>query len=328
MTKRLGEFSLIANYFAPLTGKGAFNLRDDAAEVSVNSNQKVVITQDACAEGIHFFKHDPANLIAKKALRVNLSDLAAKGAKPKYFSLALGLGEDWTEEWVAEFARGLGEDISNYEIALTGGDTFRTDAGTVISITAIGEVPQGKYVSRAGGDVGDRIYVTGTIGDAALGLQARLGNLTSITTENAEYLNQRYQLPQPRTEFASLVQEFASASMDVSDGLIGDLQKLCSVCEVGAQVYLDKIPLSTAATTCVIDESKWLETAVTGGDDYEILLTIPLEKVAEFESAILENPVSVTCIGEITMGNQVLLIDKFGHSVEFAQTSYDHTGNK
>ena len=176
-------------------------------------------------KGVHFFSDDPPDLIAKKALRVNLSDLAAKGAKPKSFSLALGLGETWSEAWIAGFARGLAEDCEQFDIILNGGDTFRTGGGFVISVTALGEVPKGKYVSRLDANIGDLIFVTGTIGDGALGLLARQGKLNGLETAHIDHLQDRYWLPQPRTALASHIQKFASAAMDVSDGLVGDLEK-------------------------------------------------------------------------------------------------------
>ncbi len=185
---KISEFSLIKKYFAPFAGEGTFDLQDDAAEIIPSDGSSLVITQDAISEGIHFFKDDAPSLIAKKALRVNLSDLAAKGATPKYISLALGLGNTWSEEWVKEFAKGLQEDCSEYGIRLTGGDTFRTGGGFVISITAIGEIPLGGYVSRLGANPEEILYVTGTIGDSALGLLARQIKFDCLSEEENKYL--------------------------------------------------------------------------------------------------------------------------------------------
>lgn len=324
MKNRPSEFSLISKYFAPLSGEGSFQLRDDAAEIELSPNNNLVVTQDACAESIHFFGNDPANLIAKKALRVNLSDLAAKGAKPNSFSLALGLGKGWDEAWVKSFAEGLADDIARFDIALSGGDTFTTNAGTVISITAIGEVPKGTYVSRMGASIGDQVFVTGTIGDAALGLQCKLGKMAP-SNDVREYLEDRYLLPEPRVDFSSVINNFASSAMDVSDGLLGDAKKLADASSVLMEINLEKIPLSDAALTSIQDESKWLETAVTGGDDYEILFTIPKNSIDEFSKTVEDYQTTVTHIGEIKVGQGITVFDSEHKRVEFDRKSYDHS---
>lgn len=326
MNSRPSEFSIIKKYFAPFASKGSFNLQDDAAEIIPASGMSLVITQDAIAEGVHFFGDDPAALIAKKALRVNLSDLAAKGAKPKYISLALGLGQSWNEEWVAEFARGLEEDCDTYELELTGGDTFSTGGGFVISITAIGEVPIDQYVSRLNAKEGNALFVTGTIGDASLGLLARKKKLVELTDEDNAYLIDRYLKPQPRVKAVELIRKIATASMDISDGLIGDLEKLCSASHVSAELSVKKIPLSSAASRVILLESNLLETALTGGDDYEILFTVAKEKLEEFENLIKGFEGDFTRIGAISSGQGVKVFDRDGQLIEFEKTSYDHSG--
>ncbi|MEM9277685.1 MAG: thiamine-phosphate kinase [Pseudomonadota bacterium] len=322
---RPGEFEIIEEFFAPLAGEGSFGFKDDAAKVTPAPGHILVVTQDAIAEGIHFFPDDLPDLIAKKALRVNLSDLAAKGATPKCFSLALGLGEQWSAEWVSAFARGLGEDCQHFDIALNGGDTFKTGGGFVISITAIGEMPEGEYVSRLGANVDDALFVTGTIGDGALGLLARQNSLNHLGQEHADYLTDRYLLPRPRTGVASVIRRFASAAMDISDGLVGDLEKLCAASGVSANVELPEIPLSTAVEVCISHESEYLKNALTGGDDYEILLTVPQDKLPGFETATADLNFPVTRIGTISQGAGVTVFDKDGSIIEFEKTSYDHS---
>jgi len=318
--KKPSEFELIETYFAPLAGEGSFGLRDDAAQIIPTPGHSFVITQDAIAVDIHFFADDAPHLIAKKALRVNLSDLAAKGAAPKSFSLALGMGNSCNEDWIKAFASGLVEDCKQYDIALSGGDTFKTGGGTIISITAIGEVPEGQYVSRMNAKAGDAVFVTGTIGDGALGLLARQDKLSSKS------LTDRYLLPQPRTEFASVIREYASASMDISDGLIGDLEKLCKASNVSAEVNVQNVPLSEAAQAVIQDESDYLKTALTGGDDYEILLCTPRDKVDAFIKACITFDFPVTQIGEIKTGEGVKVFDNSGKAIEFEKTSYEHSG--
>ena len=328
MNSRPSEFSIIGKYFAPLAGEGAFNLRDDAAEIIPTEGMSLVITQDAIAEGIHFFSNDAPDMIAKKALRVNLSDLAAKGAVPKYISLALGLAKSWNEEWIADFAFGLKEDCKTFDVELTGGDTFVSGDGFVISITAIGEMPKGSYISRLGASEEDVVYVTGSIGDGALGLLARRQNIGTLNVDENEYLKTRYLLPQPRVEFAKVIREFATASMDISDGLVGDLEKLCQASNVSASVEIKNIPLSKAIKKAVQSESKFLETALTGGDDYEILVTIKPQHTAEFEEAVSRLPFTVMRIGTISSGQGVKMFDTSGQVIEFEKSSYDHSGER
>lgn len=323
---KISEFSLIKKYFAPLACEGSFNFDDDAAQIIPSKDTSLVITQDAIAEGVHFFSDDAPNLIAKKALRVNLSDLAAKGATPKYISIALGLGNSWNEEWIAGFAKGLSEDCKLYDLQLTGGDTFKAAGGFVISVTAIGEIPHDNYISRLGAKEGDAVFVTGTIGDGALGLLARQNKFPALIYDDNNYLVDRYLCPQPRVELRHALRQYATASMDISDGLIGDLEKLCKASSVGAELQIDSIPLSTATKSVIANESNWLKIALTGGDDYEILLTVPQDKIADFENSQTAMPFLVARIGTIKSRQGVKVFDRSGQVVEFERTSYDHSG--
>src|SRR5499426_695283 len=227
-----GEERLIARYFAPLAKHpGALGLSDDAAAITPPAGCDLVLKTDGIVGGVHFFPDDPPEMVAKKALRVNLSDLAAKGAKPLGFLLTLALPEEIGDAWLAPFARGLGADAQAFGCPLLGGDTDRTGGPITISITALGAVPQGKMVRRAGAKAGDRVVVTGTIGDAALGLLLRRDTSTAerwgLTREQRNNLEARYLVPQPRSAIAEILRVHASAAMDVSDGLAGDL---CNVC--------------------------------------------------------------------------------------------------
>jgi len=326
MNSRPSEFSLISKYFAPLSGETGFNFGDDAALLPKLENTRLVITQDAIAETVHFFSDDTPDLIARKAIRVNLSDLAAKGATPRYISLALGLGNTWNEAWVDRFAQGFAADCKTYNLELTGGDTFRTGGGFVISITAMGEIAKDGYVSRLGARVGDVLCVTGTIGDAAIGLHVRQGGLGKLLQSHRQALIDRYLLPQPRTSFAHLIRDHASAAMDISDGLLGDLEKLCAVSRVGCDIRLDDIPLSKALNAAIELESSSLETALSGGDDYEILFTVPEENLKAFDKATSLEDIRISKIGQITSGGPVKVFDTGGEVVEFAKKSYDHCG--
>lgn len=316
-----GEDTLISRYFAPLaTDPGAFNLRDDAA-VLKTAGEDIVVNTDAIVEGVHFLPDDPPDTIARKALRTNLSDLAAKGAEPAGFVLTLAL-KSQDEAWLAEFARGLGEDIESYGCPLLGGDTVSTPGPAMISVTAFGRIPEGRIVRRAGAQVGDLIVVTGTIGDAALGLAVLQGRLTS---SNEELLIDRYRVPQPRGALARAVREHATASMDVSDGLAGDLAKLCGVSGVAAVIEAAMLPLSAPASALLDAGMIGIETLVAGGDDYEILCTMPEERVASFMDHAKEAGVAAAVIGEIVAGDaSPRFVDAEGGTIELKRHSYSH----
>ena len=240
MPDRPGEDELIARYFAPLAGPAGLGLKDDVALLKPPAGRDLVVTTDALVAGVHFFADDPPDAIARKALRVNLSDLAAKGAEPIGFTLDLALPDDWTADWLAAFAAGLGDDAAAYRCPLIGGDTVRTPGPLTLAITAIGAVESGRFAARGGVRPGDRLYVTGTIGDAALGLRLRLGQGPTLAEADRLRLLERYRLPQPRLALASAVARFASAGMDISDGFVGDLTKMLRVS--GATAEIDRLP--------------------------------------------------------------------------------------
>lgn len=315
------EDSLISRYFAPLaTDPGAFGLRDDAAVLKA-AGEDIVVNTDAIVEGVHFLPDDPADTIARKALRTNLSDLAAKGAEPAGFVLTLAL-QSHDEAWLGEFARGLGEDIETYACPLLGGDTVSTPGPLMISVTAFGRVPEGRIVRRAGAQVGDLIVVTGTIGDSALGLAVLQGRLAS---SNEEPLIDRYRVPQPRCALARAVRDHATASMDISDGLAGDLAKLCAVSGVSAVVEAATLPLSAPAGALLDAGVIGIETLVAGGDDYEILCTMPEERVASFMVQAEEAGVAAAVIGEIVAGDAPpRFVDDEGRAIVLKRHSFSH----
>ena len=326
MTAPLSEDDLIARFFAPIAGEGAFALKDDAASLAPPPGHDLVLTKDALVAGVHFFADDPPHAIARKALRVNLSDLAAKGADPAGFLLALALPEGWRADWLEDFARGLGEDAANYGCPLLGGDTVKTPGPLTLSITALGTVPAGAMVKRFAARPGDAIYVTGTIGDAALGLALRRDPPFAARLANVEraHLVDRYLLPRPRLVAAAAMRDHARAGMDVSDGLVGDLEKMMRASGVGARVDLARIPLSDAARAAIGGDATLFETALTGGDDYELLACLPPERAGAFEAALRAAGVAATRIGEVVAGQGVDWRDATGARRAFARGAYRH----
>ena len=319
-----GEDDLIARYFRPLaTDPGALGLVDDAALLT-SSGDDLVVTTDAIVEGVHFLAGDPPDTIARKALRVNLSDLAAKGAVPAGFVLTLVL-RDVKEQWLAPFARALGEDAAAFNCPVLGGDTVSTPGPLMISITAFGRVPPGQMVRRTDAQPGDLIAVTGTIGDAAMGLQALKGKSDGLDPPARDFLIQRYRVPQPRNALAIAIRDHASAAMDVSDGLAGDLTKLCAASGVSAAVSLADVPLSAAAQALIADGSSSIEAAVSGGDDYEILCTIPENRWESFAATARQIGVQVSSIGRIEAAAAApRFLDAAGQPVAFKRLSYSH----
>ncbi len=325
-----GEERLIERHFRPLAKHpGAFNLVDDAAALAPPAGCDLVLTVDGIVGGVHFFPDDPSDAIAKKALRVNLSDLAAKGARPLGFLLTLALPKEIGERWLASFARGLGEDADTYDCPLLGGDTVRTPGPVTISIAAFGAVPHGKMARRSGARPGDHVVVTGTIGDAALGLlllrDAAIGKRWGLDRRAQAQLEARYLLPQPRTAIAVLIGAYANAAMDGSDGLAGDLDKLCRASGVAAEIAVERVPLSDAARAAIAKKPALIETILTGGDDYEVLATVPARKVAALRRQASAAGVPVTEIGTVTAEKGTArFLGRDGKRLVFAHPSFSH----
>ncbi|OPH82820.1 thiamine-phosphate kinase [Nitrobacter vulgaris] len=318
------EDDLIARYFKPIaTNPGALGLTDDAA-VLRGGNDDLVVTTDAIVEGVHFRSSDPPETVAKKALRVNLSDLAAKGATPAGFVLTLALREP-DERWLSAFASGLAEDAITFDCPLLGGDTVGTPGPLTMSITAFGRAPVGGMILRSRAQPGDRIVVSGTIGDAALGLAILSGKVTVDAAAIRESLIDRYRVPQPRIPLAEAVRHYARAAMDVSDGLAGDLAKLCIASGVSAIIDAAAVPLSEAARGLIEQGQTSFVSAVSGGDDYEVLCTVAKDRWDDFARAARNVGVVVTPIGEIIAGNAApKWLDTKGEDVALPRLSYSH----
>ena len=322
------EDRLIARYFRPLaTAAGAFGLIDDAAALTPPPGCDLVLTTDGVIAGVHFFPDDPPEMVSRKVLRMNLSDLAAKGARPLGFLLSVALPAGFGEAWLGAFAAGLAEDAARYGCPLYGGDTDHTPGPISVSIFAFGAVPQGKMVHRSTARSGECIVVTGTIGDSAIGLKLRrdrtLGRRWGLAAAAAAELEHRYLLPRPRNALADAILQYASAAIDVSDGVAGDLAKLCRASSVAADIDVARVPLSDTARAAIAAEPALLETALTGGDDYEIVLTLAPQKLRAFRAVAEAAGVATTEIGRTRAGEGVRFL-RDGKALTFTCASYSH----
>ncbi len=313
------EFALISKYFGPLaTHPGALGLGDDAAMLTPEAGHDLIVTSDALTAGVHFLPEDPPDLIASKALRVNLSDLAAKGAVPLGYLLALALPRHCDSAWLECFARGLSADQKTFGVSLLGGDTTATPGPLTLTITALGQVPSGTMIRRNGARVGDHVFVSGTIGDAGAGLAVLQGEAAS---GDDDYLIGRYRQPTPRLALGQALREVTSAGLDVSDGLLADLGHIAEMSQVRIVLKAGAIPRSSA-TTRLWPGRDGIVRAATAGDDYELAFT------AGSEAAVLEAGrragVAVTGIGRVEAGQGVHLLDEAGQEVQVTRAGFTH----
>ena len=325
-TRPIGEFALIARYFAPLSRDvpGALGLTDDAASIRPEPGLDWVLTSDAVVAGVHFLPDDPPDLIARKALRVNLSDLAGKGAVPRFYLLDAVLPKDIEEDWIAAFAAGLAADQAEYDVRLIGGDTTTTPGALTLAITALGQVPTGRMLTRAGARDGDDIYVSGTVGDAAIGLIALRGGLGRLGAAATEWIVDRYRLPQPRTRLGPTLLDVAHAAMDVSDGLVADLGHICETSGLGAAIDEPAVPLSAAAREAVRVHPALIEAVLTGGDDYEILFTAPPSAREAVAALARRMELPITRVGTMRQGSGVAVIRADGSERALDSAGWQH----
>ena len=321
---RPGEFALIAELFAPLAQlPDAFGLKDDAAIVTPPAGHDLVVTTDALVAGVHFFANDPAELIAKKALRVNLSDLAAKGCTPAGYLMALSLPSTINMEWLRPFARGLGEDQKAFGISLLGGDTTSTPGPLTIAITAFGHVPAGKMICRDGAKIGDLVFVSGTIGDAGAGLGC-LKREIAPSDDDRRFLVGRFQLPEPRLALGKHLLGIVTSAIDVSDGLLADLGHIAD--GAGVRILIDgaRVPMSSALKNGGWGSTAGIAEAVSAGDDYEIAFTAPPENRDKVEAAARNAGAPVAEIGRVKSGQGVSLLDESGAEIPIKRRGYTH----
>ncbi len=324
----MSEFDIIRDFFAPLSADapGAFNLADDAAVLSQGS---FVVTKDIMVAGVHFLSKDPLDLVARKLIRVNLSDLAAKGAKPVGYFLGCVWPPNIKQEKIELFAQGLREDQGVYRIALYGGDTAvhaAKGAPLTLSATFFGIPPKQGVTQRLGASSGDDLYVSGTIGDAGLGLAALKKEIKFTTVDKAS-LAGRYHLPEPRLSLGAALAGLATAAIDVSDGLIADAGHLARASGLKAEIGAAAVPLSSAARDWAreVDNFDRAIGVLAGfGDDYEILFAAPPSMRRSVSVAAKASRTEVTRIGSFSRGAGVALLDDAGAEIAIALRGFDH----
>lgn len=322
----LDEFALIERYFAPLAAgeAGAFGLSDDAAIVPARPGYDLVVTKDAIVGGVHFRHDDPPDTIARKLLRVNLSDLAAKGAVPHGYLMACAFPATTDQAWLEDFAAGLAEDQTRFRVTLLGGDTVAMPGPLTLSLTALGFVPEGRLLRRSGAKPGDRLFVSGTIGDAVLGLMLLDGRLSGFPPRETGHLVARYRTPEPRLALGARLADLAHAALDVSDGLVADLGHLARCSGVRARLELAALPLSPGGLRYAGRDADRRTTLATGGDDYEIVFAASPEAAAPLAALAAETDVALTPIGWIEEGEGVVLVDETGATLVPRRTGYRH----
>lgn len=324
---RLGEFQLIADLFQPLThgAPGALGLTDDAALIDVTLGCQLVTTTDTLIAGVHFRVDDPPDQIARKALRVNLSDLAAKGARPIGFLHALSLNDSIDDAYLERYAAGLGADVKEFDVPLLGGDTTSGPGPLAITITAFGEVEKGKALLRSGARPGDVLCVTGTIGDGAIGL-ACLNAAVQLPAALADYVIERYRIPQPRLSAGRALAGLATACLDISDGLVADVGHLCKASSVTATIKREAVPLSPAVRAAVAQNARTWDDVLGGGDDFELAFTLPPDRLPELSTLAAELRFPLTVIGHIHRAEQGtgVTVLSGGQAVTPAKAGYSH----
>jgi thiamine-monophosphate kinase len=313
------EFSLIARHFLPLAGQGALSLSDDAAVLDSPAGQ-LVLAADAMVAGVHFLPDDPPATIGRKLLRVNLSDLAAMGAAPLGYLMTVALPKGTAPEWLDAFAAGLAADQARFGLSVLGGDTVSTPGPVALSLTILGTVPPGQALLRKGARPGDELWVSGTIGDGALGLRAAGGTLA-----DDGFLAGRYRLPEPRLALGQALRGVARAAMDVSDGLVQDCGHLCRLAECGAEIESDAVPLSAGARAALATDPALLPLILSGGDDYELLFAAPPEDAPRVAEAGRAARTPVTRIGRFTgRAPDVIVFAPDGSALNLPRGGWSH----
>lgn len=327
-----GEAGVIEEFMAPLASgfPGALGLKDDCAVLAPPPGEELVLKTDAVAEGVHYLACDHPADVGWKALAVNVSDLAAKGARPLVYLLSLSFPEMPRRDWLAGFSAGLGEAQRAFGMHLAGGDTDKRPGPASMTLTVIGAVPAGRMPKRPYARPGHRLFVSGTLGDSALGLKLALdpglGREWGLEPADVAFLLSRYRRPSPRLALRAALLDHARASMDLSDGLAKDLGRMCRASGTGAKVDAGRLPLSPAVRRAIAADPRLLECVVAGGDDYEVLTAVAPEDAGAYESAARAAGVTVTEIGEVTSGAAIVFVAVDGNPLQLSSTGWDHFG--
>lgn len=317
------EFQLIQQFFqreqAEQPAEGVLlGIGDDCALLQIPAGKQLAVSVDTLVADVHFPRDADPELIAERALRTNLSDLAAMGADPLWFTLALTLPEA-NEDWLRGFSRGLFKCARAYGIALVGGDT--TSGPLSITIQVMGATQPQHTLRRDGANIGDFVLVTNFVGDGAAALAA-IQNTQQFTDEHTDYLQQRFYRPTPRLAESALIRELASSALDISDGLVADLQHICDASDLGAVIDVENLPLSPALKSLNNDAQAY-QWALSGGDDYELCFTVQPEKMADIAMLIAQGELQATVIGEMIAGGKVIC-EYEGEPFKLAKTGYQH----
>jgi len=331
-----GEEAIIQEYLAPLAAgyPGALGLKDDCATITPTPGCDLVVKTDPIASGIHFLADDPPADIGWKALAVNVSDLAAKGAEPRAYLMALSFPAPPTRAWMAAFARGLGEAQAAFGMHLIGGDTDRRPGPVTISITVFGEVQAGRMVRRGAACAGDALFVTGSLGQAALGLallkDRDQGTSWGLSEAEIEAAVHRYRRPQPRLALRLALLGYARAAMDLSDGLAKDLGRMCRASGCGARIQIERVPRGAAAKAAIAFDSRHWSDVLAAGDDYEVLVAVAPDQADAFEAAAnaaggsAREPFPTARIGAMTSSAEIRFVDGDGRPLTLARSGWDH----
>jgi thiamine-monophosphate kinase len=329
--KKPDEFELIYRFFAPLASgeAGALGLGDDAAVLTPPPGRQLVVTTDGLTAGVHFPDDEDPRDVAARLIGVNLSDLAAMGAEPWVYTLALALPEDWKTGWLSDFNAELKDQQERYAIHLVGGDTTATPGPMTLSLTALGTVSDGGGLLRSGACAGDRIYVSGTIGDAALGLAVLQGRLDGLNQTHAQALAARYHRPEPRVSLGLRLNGLANAAIDISDGLIADLGHLALESGLSAELHAAQVPFSEAALAAFALNSEFMEQALTGGDDYELLFSVPQTAATQIPAVSDDLGLALTQIGTLSDKNGLVpglvrVLGEDGQVLPIENSGYRH----
>lgn len=312
------EFDIIQQYFSKITNNQqaehiSLAIGDDAAIVDLPQGQELVICTDTLNEGIHFPKTTPAYDIAYKALTVNLSDIAAMGATPKWFTLNISL-PDINESWIENFSQGLADIALQYNVKLIGGDTTRGPLS--ISITLAGHIKKNQALTRSAAKVGDNVYLTGCTGEAAFGLACIQNN---IEHRSKDYFISRLNKPTARVEFAQSLVNVANACIDVSDGLVADAKHIAESSHVGINLYMNQITLPNLK-----NKELARQYALAGGDDYELVFTMPVDSLNKLEDIKRKLSIKINCIGEVVEQTGVRVFDEKNIKIDLDETGYQH----